>query len=194
MRDTEAQLVDSRSASSAATLTATLWNGGLTLTGIFSTRSTMKLLMVAAVMVGGLLWVGGSEDVHAGGKGNDKGAKVETTNFFLEFCFGGDLKTRTCTTITIREHLVDTKSGNFVKISRVLITEQVRDIDTDAVISEISRNITRSNRLDKDGEEHTLRSFSFVINENGECQIDLLVANGEIRFHRIVGEECQLQP
>lgn len=183
MRDTEAQLVETRSASPTATQTATLWNGGLTLTGIFSTRSTMKLLMVAAVVVGGLLWVGGSEDAHAGGKGNDKGATV-TTTIFDDVCVPDEkAESQFCFTIQGRIHEVETPSGKVVKTERLVIDLKI--LKFGKVVREDTQ-VIKTNQLKKDGEEFTLRSHSEFKIGTEECQLDVVVANGETRFSRLV--------
>ena len=194
MRDTEAQLVNSRSTPSAATHTATLSTGGFTLTGIFSTRSIMKLLIVAAVVVGGLFWMGGSEDVHAGGKGNDKGAKVTTTHPDVDICIPTEKEApeapmRLCITNLGRDHQVETPSGNVVTTSR--LTVGVKILFVDEVFFEDTK-IIKFNRLDKDGEQHTLRSHLFTRFSTStvtvECETDIVVANGEIRLERM---ECE---
>ena len=185
MRDTEAQLVNSRSTPSGATHKTTLSTGGFTLTGIFSTRSIMKLLIVAAVVVGGLFWMGGSEDVHAGGKGNDKGAKV-TTIVSDEVCVPDEsAEFQFCFTTQGRVHEVETPSGNVVKTERIVVDLKILSLGK--VVRE-NTQVIKTNQLKKDDQEFTLRSHSEFKMGTEECQLDVVVANGEIRFNRLVCE------
>lgn len=146
-----------------------------------SLHSKIKLFLVAAVAVAGLIWIGGVQDVYAGGKG----ATVVTEYPVIVDCIPIWGTMEFCTTITGREHQVMTPSGNLNKTARM--EERMELLDDGVVTSLISKAVVRESRLDKGGSTHTLRSNVWTTTPSLECHTTIRITNGG---PEIVENEC----
>ncbi len=155
------------------------------MTLILLKHSAIQLLVVGAVILGGLLWMGTTDVAHAGGKG----AKVETTSSFEEeSCFPLGYGMEFCDTAAGRIHKVETPSGNVLTTVRI---EELHELVISGTWGEtrifLSSDVIKENRLDKDGETHTLRSSLISVVNGEECHSTFRITNGgEV----VVATEC----